>query len=381
MSNKIKIAFILPSFEIYGAQKISIDYFNQLVSNGYDVTLLSGGKGPLFNKLLAKRTIFFGKKEVPQFKLIRLINEFFNLYKIIKTHNYDLIISIAPFLNRVICLFKLFKIYKNKLVIEDHAFPPISNYDEFKSLILRLFFFKTEFLYKNADKLKVLTSECKDYYKSKLGNKVEILVIPNFVDFNRIDKLIRSYKLNNRKKINTFRIVCIARLTSQKNIFFIINAFNKLNDRLNCELIIIGDGPLKDKLKKHIKNLNLTKKIFLKKSSKFNYSVLESADVFPIASKWEGLVLTVIEAMYLKVPIVSTDFKAGMNYLIGKKNLRGYLSPANNLNMFTDKLEYVLRNKKKLDIKKKVILAKTFVLKELSLKKNFSKYLEKIILN
>lgn len=49
--------------------------------------------------------------------------------------------------------------------------------------------------------------------------------------------------------------------------------------------------------------------------------------------------------------------------------------------MFTDKLEYVLRNKKKLDIKKKVILAKTFVLKELSLKKNFSKYLEKIILN
>lgn len=383
MSNKIKIAFIFPSFEIYGAQKISIDYFNQLVCNGYDVTLLSGGKGPLFNKFLAKRTIFFGNKEVPQFKLLRVINEFFNLYKIIKTHNYDLIISIAPFLNRVICLFKLFKIYKNKLVIEDHAFPPISNHDEFKSSILRFFFFKTEFLYKRADKLKVLTSECKDYYKSKLGDKVKILVIPNFVDFNRIDNLINSHKLNNlnnKKKINTFRIVCIARLTSQKNIFFIINAFNKLNDRLKCELIIIGDGPLKNEIKRHVKNLNLTKKIFIKKSSKFNYSILESADVFPIASKWEGLVLTVIEAMYLNVPIVSTDFKAGMNYLIGKKNLRGYISPADDLNVFADKLEYVLRNKKKINIKKKVILAKSFVLKELSLKRNFSKYLEKIIL-
>ena len=208
--------------------------------------------------------------------------------------------------------------------------------------------------------MKVLTSECKDYYKSKLGDKVKILVIPNFVDFNRIDNLINSHKLNNlnnKKKINTFRIVCIARLTSQKNIFFIINAFNKLNDRLKCELIIIGDGPLKNEIKRHVKNLNLTKKIFIKKSSKFNYSILESADVFPIASKWEGLVLTVIEAMYLNVPIVSTDFKAGMNYLIGKKNLRGYISPADDLNVFADKLEYVLRNKKKINIKKKSYLS------------------------
>ena len=380
MNNKIKVAYLIPSFEIYGAQKISIDYFLKLIRSGYDVTFLSGGKGPLFNNTLNKNTIFFGRKEISKFKFFRIMIDVYNLFYIIRNNNFDLIISIAPLLNRIICIFKFLKIYKKKLIIEDHAFPPVSNYDEFKSFYTRFFIFKTEFLYIFADNLKVLTEECKAYYRSKLGKKVNIFVLPNFIDFKRIDHSIKSNKIKIYKDHNTFRLVYIARLTSQKNIFFIIDAFKILSNKFKCELIIIGDGPLKKDLKEYVKNLNLTKNVIFKFSSTRNYSILKSADVFPIASKWEGLVLTAIEAMYLKVPIVSTNFKAGMSFLIGKNNLRGFLSPINDLNKFTDNLEYVLLNKKKLKIKKKVNLAQSFVLNNLSLKMNFNKYLKNMIL-
>jgi glycosyltransferase involved in cell wall biosynthesis len=157
----------------------------------------------------------------------------------------------------------------------------------------------------------------------------------------------------------------------------LIKAFEKLRMVINCEMFIIGYGPEEMLLKDLINDLNLQKDIFLIPSSIDNYSILKSADVFPIASIWEGMVLTMIEAMFLGIPVVSTNFLCGPTFLIGQENERGWLVEENNLDLFHIALIEAIQNKNLANEKSKN--AKKFVDENLSIDKQFRNYIDNFI--
>ena len=115
-------------------------------------------------------------------------------------------------------------------------------------------------------------------------------------------------------------------------------------------------------------------------SSIYNYSILKSADVFVICSYWEGLVLTVIEAMYLEVPVVASYFEAGLSFQIGMNEKRGYISAMGDQESFSKKIIHVLNDQNTKEIADKVNSARKFVLDQFCIKKNFNNYFN-IILN
>ena len=370
----MKIYYVIPNFEIIGAQRIAIDFGNKLLKKGDDVFWISGGLGPLKKEVKKNRIILFSPKlkKIPK---IRLLEQLLRLLFIVRSIDQSVIVSITPFLNRYLCFLKKIGFIKSRLIIEDHAIPQISNKDEFPFIFTRWFYESTVWLYNYCDKMRVLSLECKNYYKKKLHNRSKIIMYPNLLNLKRILNL--SKNKNNLPLKRKKRIVYIGRLTTQKNLEFIIKSFSNIKFN-NLELFIIGTGPQKEYLKSLVIILGLKNRVFFLKSSKQNYSILKTADLFVMASLWEGMPITICEAMLLDIPVVCTDFLAGPRFYLGKNSLRGWIVPKNDMVSFTKAIEYVLLNSKK--IKNHKIRAKSFILKKMDINRNINEY-KKIFFN
>lgn len=123
--------------------------------------------------------------------------------------------------------------------------------------------------------------------------------------FNGIDvqKFIFSEAI--RKKIrydlkigdNVTVLGHIGRLSSVKNHLFLLDIFKEyLKLDKNCILLLIGDGELKEKIKKKIYNERLENKVLMLGNKTDAYKYYSSFDIFVFPSKYEGLGISLIEA-------------------------------------------------------------------------------------
>ena len=103
---------------------------------------------------------------------------------------------------------------------------------------------------------------------------------------------------NIEVKGHPFTVFTLGRICYQKN----PEMFNQVAEAMpDVKFLWIGDGELRDKLKS--KNIEITgwvdRKTALEKSM--------AADVFVLTSLWEGLPISLLEAMYMKKPCVVSD--------------------------------------------------------------------------
>ena len=139
------------------------------------------------------------------------------------------------------------------------------------------------------------------------GIKREIKVIPNFID---IDKYARKHNLcqgNMLAQDDEKIIVHGSNFRQLKRIIDVLKIFEKINQKINSKLIMVGDGPDKKKAKEFLRKNNLKNKvIFLGKTSEVD-EILCSSDLFLLPSEKESFGLAALEAMALKVPVISTN--------------------------------------------------------------------------
>ena len=139
------------------------------------------------------------------------------------------------------------------------------------------------------------------------GIKREIKVIPNFID---IDKYAKKHNLcqgNMLAQDDEKIIVHVSNFRPLKRIIDVLKIFEKINQKINSKLIMVGDGPDKKKAKEFLRKNNLKNKvIFLGKTSEVD-EILCSSDLFLLPSEKESFGLAALEAMALKVPVISTN--------------------------------------------------------------------------
>ena len=139
------------------------------------------------------------------------------------------------------------------------------------------------------------------------GIKREIKVIPNFID---IDKYAKKHDLcqgNMLAQDDEKIIVHVSNFRPLKRIIDVLKIFKKINQKINSKLIMVGDGPDKNKAKEFLRKNNLKNKvIFLGKTSEVD-EILCSSDLFLLPSEKESFGLAALEAMALKVPVISTN--------------------------------------------------------------------------
>jgi glycosyltransferase involved in cell wall biosynthesis len=105
-----------------------------------------------------------------------------------------------------------------------------------------------------------------------------------------------------------FLIGSIGRLDYQKNYEFLIEVFPEiLKIKPEAIALIVGEGDERKKLENLIEKANLKEKIFLigelKDASKYS----RAFDLFILPSRYEGLSITLIEALFAQIPILASD--------------------------------------------------------------------------
>jgi glycosyltransferase involved in cell wall biosynthesis len=112
---------------------------------------------------------------------------------------------------------------------------------------------------------------------------------------------------NDRKY---FTIGTIARLTAQKNLPTLIKSVFLLKNKLDLNLLILGDGPKKNELQKLIDDLCLTENVKILPRTREIEEFLKSLDAFVLPSFYEGFGLVLLEAMNMQIPIIASDNSA-----------------------------------------------------------------------
>lgn len=245
------------------------------------------------------------------------------IWKELKNKEFDIVITFHHQISIPVLLNK-HKI-KGKIIVTEHS--------DYNFAIGRLDMLKRKLIYKNADKVIVLTSSSKNYYKNFLSN-VDIINNPI------------SFVSEKSSKCDKKRIISAGRLEFEKGFDRIIKIFANLDENYKeWVLDIYGDGSERESLIKLIKENKLENRVnILPFTKNLKKEFLESA-IYVLPSRTEAFSLVLLEAMECGLPCIAFDL-AGPNEII-KDGEDGFKIENNNLEEFKLKLELLMKDKEK----------------------------------
>jgi len=106
-------------------------------------------------------------------------------------------------------------------------------------------------------------------------------------------------------------ILSVGRLTKAKDHPTLIRAFARIRREHSARLMILGEGEDRPNLEALIRELDLEEDVSLPGFVDNPFQYMKRASVFVLSSRWEGLPNTLIQAMAVGTPVVSTDCPSG----------------------------------------------------------------------
>lgn len=180
-----------------------------------------------------------------------------------------------------------------------------------------------------SDVVTSVSESLKDETNQIFDIRKEIKVIPNFIDFS--DETHRKERKCERHilaKDNEKIITHISNFRSVKRIPDVIDIFNKIQKEIPSKLLMVGDGPEKEKAEIQCEKLGISDKvIFFGNTHEIN-RILCSSDLFLLPSQTESFGLAALEAMALGVPVISSN--SGGLPEVNINGFSGYLSDVGN---------------------------------------------------
>ena len=138
-------------------------------------------------------------------------------------------------------------------------------------------------------------------------------------------------------------VLAAGRLERQKNYPMLFRSFTRLRERIDCRLVILGDGKLQDELTAEITRLGLGDSVDLAGFRTNAMAFMRRADLFALSSDFEGLSNVLIEAMAVGCPLVSTDAPHGPREVL-RDGRFGRLVPVGDVDGFARAMEESLRD-------------------------------------
>jgi len=171
----------------------------------------------------------------------------------------------------------------------------------------------------------------------------EIHVIPNFIelDKHRNEQQIscqRSVMASKDEKIITH----ISNFRKVKRIPDVIQIFNKIQQNIPAKLMMVGDGPEKEKAEALCQKLGIQDKVIFFGNSNEIDKILSYSDLFLLPSETESFGLAALEAMAWSVPVVSSN--SGGLPEVNFEGVSGYLSDVGNVDDMAENALKILEN-------------------------------------
>ena len=329
----MKIAIMCSSFAVGGAENMVAQLIAGLKAKGADLFVVTSN--PKIDSHIQKKVDLTGAKvfynDSSKKNLFARIKNFYRINSILRKEKPDVI---HTNLSIVIYAIPYVFFHKVKLIHTVHNIP-CKDVGGSTRFLLRLLVKMKKIRFSSISK-QIQHEIVKEYGV----NEENAPVIVNPVDCDLYDELVST-----RKMARKIRYVSVGRLAPQKNHVLLLRAFKKvLDEGVDAQLTIAGDGVLKDELIDYACQHRIDNRvIFLGEVSNIPELLIES-DVFVLSSDYEGLPLTLLEAMAAGLPIVSTDV-GGVSDIV-KDNFNGLLVPPQNVEMLAKSMLRLTQDEK-----------------------------------
>lgn len=321
----MKIVFLSYLHGFGGAEKQNVMLANAMAERGHDVTLISicadNNCYPLDERV--KYTYLPDRKS----NVFRIITRYQDIKRKLKEIEPDVTVNFWFQSAYMTAIMK--KSITGKVVYSERGDPGDKEYSGALGLI-------RELTLPRIDGFVFQSKGAQNYFNKKVQKRSTVIPNPVFV------KAEDYPEVKERRKA----IVTVGRLHPQKNQKLLIDAFALIADKIpEYTLEIYGDGELKDELQRQIDELRLTDRVFLKGTSKQIHKLIYDAALFVLSSDYEGLPNTLLEAMALGIPSISTDCKPGGAREIIENGVNGMITPIGNKEELAKIMLQVLRDR------------------------------------
>lgn len=304
---KKKILHIVESFG-GGVYSFLVDLINE-TDKEYDITIAYGVRQETlenFKGYFSDRVKFIKIENFARnITLKKDLNAFKEIKSIIGKENPDIIhlhSSKAGALGRLAVSGKKIKMFYNP-----HGFSFLKKDDSKIKRIMYWIIEKTLAILNN--KCTIIGCSQGEYKEAKRLNKNSIC-ISNGINVEKLNKEIEKFKSKEIDNKN-LKICTVGRIDYSKN----PEMFNKIaNTFPNLQFTWIGDGELRNKLT----SSNITITGWKKREEVLK--ILNEQDVFILASLWEGLSISLLEAMVMKKTCIVSNCTGNKEVIINEEN-------------------------------------------------------------
>ncbi len=166
----------------------------------------------------------------------------------------------------------------------------------------------------------------------KIDNKIS--VIPNFINIEEYQTHPKNCNKHKYAPNGEKILVHISNFRKVKRIEDVIRIFDVVKKSVPSKLILVGDGPEKAAIDQLCRQLNLSHDVINLGKIADPKEILSVADLFILPSETESFGLSALEAMAMKVPVISTNSGGLPEVNIHGKT--GYLSEVGNVEEMAD---------------------------------------------
>jgi sugar transferase (PEP-CTERM/EpsH1 system associated) len=334
---RLKILHIIHSLHIGGLENGVVNLINHLDSGKFShVICCVDSSGPMQERIINKEVEIFelkkkGRDYLLPFKLIKIINRV--RPDIVHTRNWATIDGVIGA--------RLAGI--RKIIHGEHgreASDPAGT-NTVRKKVRRI-------LSPWISKFVTVSSELRNWLINDVGiSQSKVTQIINGVDTMKFIPI--KDKGLSKKRIgldpNTFVIGTVGRLDPVKDYITLFRAFrNILHEKKirNARLLIVGEGPLKDDLKRIAKDFNISKEIIFIGQRRDIHLIYPCMDVYVLPSIAEGISNTILEAMACGLPVIATA--VGGNPELVNDGKSGFIFTSGDHGRLTEKLSFYHHN-------------------------------------
>lgn len=328
----MKIMYLLYSFTIGGTEKLVSDICNEIskenevhlfiVNDHYDEAMLS--------KISSKvKVISYGRKVGSKKKIRTMVD----IYTYCKRNKIEVVHCNAFNTPELLVLTK--KILKNIKIIYT-----IHDVNQYATLG------KIRVMYRNwlCDSIIAISQSVYDDIVSCGADSEKTYIVYNAINMEQFQPV------EHKNKHNPFTIGNVARIdVSKKGQDILLDALTLIKDKCNFKCMFAG-APAKGKQEEFMILKDRAKNDFQNDRCEVNFiggitdveGFLEKIDLFVLPSRFEGFGISLVEAMSMGIPCISSDIN-GPREIIGN-NKRGYLFESGSSEKLADSILYVMNN-------------------------------------
>lgn len=351
----MRLMFYIATLHGGGAERVVANLANEFANNRAEVYLVTddyyNDEYEINNSV--KRLIL--KKTNGCSKIKKNIIQIFSLRKIIKKYKPNVMVSFLPE-NNFRAHFAMLNLRIRHVVSLRNSPNKVFELSRSGKLI--------KYVFRKADTIIVQTKDAQEWIKNNIHKN-------SFIIMNQVAEVFFDTQRSEEKNI-----VAVGKFLPQKNHMFLIRSFAKIANQIDDNLVIYGEGMLREAYEELVRELKIENRVQLPGFSENLQQVYSKCKMFVLSSDFEGMPNVLLEAMATGTPCISTDCPCGGPRMVIENGVNGRLVTCGNETELAETMLFCLKND---SVRKKMgeIAAKTAKMFE---PESIFKQWEKIIL-